>query len=200
MIFNLLIFFSLFFSSDMQNESFEHPSNDTRVGECKTQISALEIYVSKIDSVGLTKFKDEYLLCIDLANKSFTDSKNIDGIAIQINKIYNFHRTLSQALVEFSRVNNPKHSRIPVGGQIPFFTYKKNLEKINIRSQNIIDFDRIPISIEIIIINGKKELVFFLGGNPVQSENKLIVLDTIESINKIINLTNPSYLNNFLNN
>ena len=200
MIFNLLIFFSLFFSSDMQNESFEHPSNDIRVGECKTQISALEIYVSKIDSVGLTKFKDEYLLCIDLGNKSFTDSKNIDGIAIQINKIYNFHRTLSQALVEFSRVNNPKHSRIPVGGQIPFFTYKKNLEKINIRSQNIIDFDRIPISIEIIIKNGKKELVFFLGGNPVQSENKLIVLDTIESINKIINLTNPSYLNNFLNN
>ena len=171
------------------------------MGECKTQISALEIYVSKIDSFGLTKFKDEYLLCIDFGNKSFTDSKNIDGIAIQINKIYNFHRTLSQALVQFSRVNNPKHSRIPVRGQIPFFTYKKNLEKINIRSQNLIDFDRIPISIEIIITNGKKELVFFfLGGNPVQSENKLIVLDTIESINKIINLTNPSYLNNFLNN
>ena len=200
MIINLLIFFSLFFSPETQNESVELLVNDIRVGECKTPISALEIYVSKIDSVGLTKFKDEYLLCIDLGNKSFSDSKNIDGIAIQINKIYNFHRTLSQALIEFSRVNNPKHYRIPVGGQIPFFTYKKNLEKIYIRSQNIIDYDRIPISFEIIITNGKKELVFFLGANPVQSENKLIVLDAIESINKIINLTNPSYLNNFLNN
>ena len=151
MIINLLIFFSLFFSPETQNESVELLVNDIRVGECKTQISALEIYVSKIDSVGLTKFKDKYLLCIDLVNKSFSDGKNIDGIAIQINKIYNFHRTLSQSLVEFSRVNNPEHFRIPVGGQIPFFTYKKNLEKINIRSQNIIDYDRIPISIEIII-------------------------------------------------